>query len=123
MVVRFPRALAVIESSWTTSHPGVPTGPVVYGSTGTIVVDAGRTRLFRDLGDAGLALSAGEDALPVGRATIAEEFVRTIETGQAPHPTLDVPVNLAATAMLDAARRSAVSGHVERVDDMLGGHS
>jgi predicted dehydrogenase len=123
MVVRFPDAIAVIESSWTTSHPGVPTGPIVYGSKGTIVVDGERALVFRDGAGVEPAPSDAADALPVGRATIAEEFVRTIETGQAPHPTLDVPINLASTAMLDAAVRSAASGQVELVDGMPGDSS
>ena len=39
MLVRFPAALAVLEASWTTFHIGVPNGPIVYGTHGTIVLD------------------------------------------------------------------------------------
>jgi len=39
IVVRFPDAMALLEGSWTTLDHGVPTGPIVYGTTGTLVVD------------------------------------------------------------------------------------
>ena len=40
MMVRFPGAIGLFEGSWTTLHHGVPTGPVVYGTTGTLVMDS-----------------------------------------------------------------------------------
>ena len=41
VLVRFPSALALLESTWTTFDHGVATGPIVYGSTGTLVVEGG----------------------------------------------------------------------------------
>jgi len=40
MIVRFPAAMALLEGSWTTWDHGVPTGPIVYGTTGTLVVES-----------------------------------------------------------------------------------
>jgi hypothetical protein len=45
-----------------------------------------------------------------GRATIGEEMLHNIETGEALHPTLDVPLNRQAVAILDAGRRAADRG-------------
>lgn len=39
MLIRFPRAMALCEASWTTLDHGVAPGPVVYGAEGTLVVD------------------------------------------------------------------------------------
>ena len=40
MTVRFPRALAILEGTWTTWNTGVPTGPIVYGRQGALVVSS-----------------------------------------------------------------------------------
>ncbi|MCL4508148.1 MAG: hypothetical protein M1296_01325, partial [Chloroflexi bacterium] len=37
--VRFPNAIALLEATWTTQDHGIPTGPIVYGETGTLVVE------------------------------------------------------------------------------------
>ena len=39
ILLRFPKAIAILEASWTTVHNGVPSGPILYGTKGTIVVD------------------------------------------------------------------------------------
>jgi len=55
------------------------------------------------------------DPLPAGRATIAEEFLHHLETGEPLHPTLDLPINLAAVAILDAGAQSAETGAAQPV--------
>ena len=47
---------------------------------------------------------------------MAEEFIRSLETGAPLHPTLDMHVNLDVTAVLDAGVRSAESGRMETVE-------
>ena len=39
ITVRFPRALAILEATWSCLDHGVPTGPLIYGSEGTLVVE------------------------------------------------------------------------------------
>ena len=128
MTVRFPKALAILEATWTTWHVGVPTGPIVYGSRGTMVVDSetdadGKrqpvVRVYTSRGH-----GAGEpdenvygDPLPEGRATEAEEFLHHLETGEPMHPTLRLDLNLDAMAILDAGIRAADSGRLELVND------
>jgi predicted dehydrogenase len=76
MLVRYPNAMALLEGSWTTHHHGVATGPIVYGTTGTLVVD------LQD-GEPVVRLERGRDdttvyraePLPEGRAMIAEEYI------------------------------------------------
>lgn len=118
MIVRFPAAMALLEGSWTTLDHGVPTGPIVYGTTGTLVVESreGRqiVRLERGHGQTTLV---EPDPLPEGRSNVAKEFIHHLETGEPLHPTLDPALNLEVLAILDAGVRSAVSGKVELVDN------
>ena len=117
MLVRFPEAMAILEATWTTFHAGVPTGPILYGTRGTIVVDGLKALVYKERGNPEPTDVYDGDPLPAGRATIAEEFIRHIETGEPPHPTLDLPLNLAAVAILGAGIRSAASGKVELIDN------
>jgi predicted dehydrogenase len=128
ITVRFPRSIAVLEGTWTTWHTGLPIGPVVYGSRGTLVVDnatdpstlkpAQAVKVYSTRGYAGEPdrVVFGEP-LPAGRATIAEELLHHIESGEPLHPTLEVGHNLGAMAILDAGIRSATSGKLELIGD------
>ena len=55
------------------------------------------------------------DPLPPGRATLAEEFLHHLETGEPLHETLQVGFNLDAMAILDAAIRSSRTNRLEEV--------
>lgn len=118
MLVRYPEAMALLEGSWTTWDHGVPTGPIIYGTTGTLVVedkgDKSRVRLERGHGDTTI-YEAGP--LSQGRDTIAAEFIHHLETGDPLHPTLEMDFNLEVMAILDAGVRSAASGELEMVDN------
>jgi predicted dehydrogenase len=118
MIVRFPRAMALLEGSWTTWDHGVPTGPIVYGTTGTLVVerkgDAQIVRLERGHGDTKTYVP---EPLPEGRGNVAQEFIHHLDTGEPLHRTLDMDFNLTAMAILDAGARSANSGQLEAVDN------
>ena len=130
ITVRFPNALAILEGSWTTLHPGVSTGPIAYGTEGTLVAQRaidpetgerrGVVKVYTSRGydpDKPDDIVAG-DPLPAGRATLAEEFIHHLETGDPLHPTVDMGFNLEAMAILDAGARSAASGKLELVDDV-----
>lgn len=118
ILVRFPQALALLEGSWTTLDHGVPTGPIIYGATGTLVVEQRGEK-------AGVRLERGggqsdffaPDPLPAGRDTLAYEFIHHLDTGEPLHPTLDMRFNLEVQAILDAGVRSANSGRLELVNN------
>jgi predicted dehydrogenase len=127
ITVRFPKAISILEGTWTTWNVGVPTGPIVYGTEGTLVATSKQVGDKRVQGVA-VHTSRGHgsgdphdfvvgDPLPVGRATLAEEFIHHIETGDPLHATLGAEFNLEAMAILDAGIRSAASGRLESVDD------
>lgn len=127
ITVRFRQALAILEGSWTTWHTGVPTGPIVYGSRGTLVANARKdgdgnrvpvveVYTSRGYGPPDEVLEG--DPLPEGRETLAKAFIHHLETGEPLHPTLSLAQNLDAMAILDAGIRSAATGKLELVDDM-----
>ena len=107
MLLRFPKAIAILEASWTTFHIGVANGPILYGTKGTIVVDGADILVYRDRGAKAPSVVEKGEPLPRGRATIGEEFLHHLETGDPLHPTLAYPINLAAMAILDAGMKSA----------------
>ncbi len=115
MLLRFPSVIAILEASWTTFHNGVAGGPIIYGTHGTIVVDGADILLYCERGVNTPTRIEKGDPLPVGRATIAEELLHHLETGEKLHPTLDLPINLAAVAILDAGIRSAETGAAQPV--------
>lgn len=126
ITVRFPHALAILEGSWTTWHVGVPTGPIVYGTRGTLVINTRMTEHDRHQAVVEVFTSRGYgppdavyegDPLPEDQDTPAKAFIHHLETGAPLHPTLQVQHNLEAMAILDAGIRSAQSGKLELVDD------
>ena len=118
VLVRFPSALALLEGTWTTFDHGVATGPIVYGSTGTLVVEGGadspQVRLERGHGDTTVYTA---EPLPAGRHDVAHEMIHHLNTGEPVHPTLDMQANLEYMAIIDAAARSCESGRLELVQN------
>ena len=116
MLVRFPGAMALLEGSWTMFDYGVPGGPLIYGTQGTMVVSEkdGPVRVERG---GGVSESFDCDPLPEGRTQIAEEVIHHLDTGDPLHPTLESRFNLEAMAILDAGVRSADSGKLELVEN------
>lgn len=116
MITRFPSAIGLYEGTWTTRHHGVPVGPIVYGTEGTVLADSrDGERLIRLERGHGETEWIEPDPLPEGRRTIAQELVHHLDTGDSLNPLLAVPLNLDALAILDAGVRSADSGEMERI--------
>lgn len=121
MAVRFPSAMARFEASWTTADHGVGGGPVVYGTEGALVMEEGEGKVSLTACKGGRRDLLPVAPLPSGRHDIAHEAVHHLETGDPLHPTLDLPVNLDAMAIVDAGLRSADSGRLEIVDNPVWG--
>lgn len=119
ITVRFPKALAILEATWSCVDHGIPTGPILYGDRGTLVVERGPERQVVKIarGKGSEPEYVEGDPLPEGRETLAKEVLHHLETGEAPHPTIESQFNLAAQAILDAGIRSARSGKLELVND------
>jgi predicted dehydrogenase len=118
LVMRFPAAMALIEASWTTWDHGVASGPIVYGTEGTLVVDAyaadSAILVHRSNGE---TATVPPDALPTDRDNVAKEIIHHLDTGEPLQPTLETEINLEVMAMLDAGIRAAASQKLELVDN------
>jgi predicted dehydrogenase len=123
ITVRFPRALAVLEATWSCPDHGIPTGPILYGTKGTLVVerrdDKSVVRIAR--GRYGPTEYVEPDPLPAGRDSVGRDIINHLETGEPVHETLQVGLNLDAQAILEAGQRSAASGQMELVDNSTWG--
>ena len=119
MIVRFPGAMGLFEASWTTWSHGVPYGPIIYGTTGVLVIEGkdGRRTVREEHGDGKSKVHVAEP-LPPGRDHVSGELIHHLETGDPVHPTLDMMFNLQVQAILDAGYRSASSGKLETVDNI-----
>ncbi|MDE2830148.1 MAG: Gfo/Idh/MocA family oxidoreductase [Gemmatimonadota bacterium] len=115
MIVRFSRAMGVFAGTWTTRHQGVPNGPIVYGTKGTLVAGGGRGKPTVQV-EADESATYSCERLPQGRRQISEELIHHLDTGEPLHETLQVGMNLDATAIVDAGIRSADSGKLEPVN-------
>jgi hypothetical protein len=78
----------------------------------------GRQVLLLKRGRGAEPIEVDLDTLPEGRATLGQEVMHHLATGEALHETLEVGFNLEAQAILDAGQRSAKSGRLELVNDM-----
>lgn len=115
MVVRFPKAIASIETSWTTPHELIPSNmPMLYGTNGamTIVNQDGQDIVKVIKADGTIHFYEAKEVAEKDR-DIAYAFVHHMDTGEALHPTLAPEINLAAMQILDAGVRSATSGKME----------
>jgi len=119
VLVRFPRAMAILEATWSCLDHGAP-WLLVYGDTGTLAVYPFDPRqlvtITRGPGTEPQEVEA--EPLPVGRENIAGEIIHHLDTGEPVHETLQPGFNLEAMAILDAGIRSAASGKLELVDDV-----
>lgn len=118
ITVRFPAGMALLEASWTTVDHAMPTGAILYGTTGTMSIEGasatGRVRLIKGRGAEPTYVDG--DRLPAGRDTLGRELLHHLETGEPLHPTLDPDFNLDAQAILDAGIRSNESGQLRPVE-------
>jgi predicted dehydrogenase len=118
ITVRFPSAMAILEATWSTIDHGIPAGPVVYGTTGTLMTErrGGAWVVLIKRGADKEPEVVPADPLPAGRETLGKEVMHHLETGEPLHETLQLDFNLDAMAILDAGRRSADSGKLEVVN-------
>ena len=118
ITVRFPAAVAQLEGSWTTVNSGVPNGPLLYGTQGTMVVRLdGNVEIYKKRHTETPDEIIKGEPLPRERDTLAKETLYHLDTGEPLFPMLDLPLNLAAMSILDAGARSALSGKMETVND------
>ena len=118
ITVRFPDAVAILEGSWTTVNGGVPNGPVIYGTEGTLAVyPDGSVRLYKTRHTDKPDETFTPEPLPEDRDGLGKETLHHLDTGELLFPMLDLPLNLSAMSVLDCGARSAASRKMEMADD------
>ena len=118
IMARFPNAVAHLEGSWTTVNGGVPAGPLVYGTEGTIVVNPERkVEIFKTRHTNVPDEVVDPAPLPPGRTNLGEETLHHLDTGEPLFPMLALPMNIDAMSILDAGARSAASHKMELTSD------
>ena len=127
ITVRFPKSAAILEGSWTTVNTGVPNGPIIFGTEGTMVVrpESGWNYNIVEIYKTRHKLEPDKvvkvDDLPAGRENLAKEMIHHLNTGEPLFPMFDLPLNMQSMGILDAGIRSAVSGKMELVQDEIWG--
>ena len=118
IMARFPNAVAHLEGSWSTVNGGVPAGPLVYGTEGTIVANPHDKVEIYKTRHTNVPDEVVEAApLPANRATLGEEVLYCLDTGEPTFPMLGLPLNMDAMSVLDAGARSAASHKMELAND------
>lgn len=116
MLVRFPRAMAIVEGTWTTPQADAPVAPVIYGSKGMLsCVRQDETFVIRMTDLTGQTREWSVKPAAGHLTDTATAYVHTRDTGTPLHETLATELNLQAMAILDAGIRSTVSGQLEPV--------
>jgi predicted dehydrogenase len=120
LVLRYPRAMALVEMSWTAAGP-VPAGsPMIAGNRGTLTAYLGRGRREGQVSRGGtLELITPEKPdgtlldvpdLPVGQRSAVEYFLSCLERDQPFEGMLSATVSRDAQEILEAGLRSAQDG-------------
>lgn len=107
-LLKYPSGSAFIEGTWATKGFDPSGNPVVHGANGTLSVFDGKVRL-----DAGRDQSVS-DPPALSPSDPATYFIECVRTGRKPEGIRDPEVAADACRILDAAKRSAVSGCAER---------
>ncbi len=119
--IDFGSCVGHIEGSWSTLNNGqIPTGPVVYGTTGVLVADryVNDVKLYQDLAPYQPSTTPNQvfETAPVTEDIIscAVDFIRE---GKPLFEMITPEFNMKAMAAFDAGRRSCQSGMVETTID------
>ncbi|MBO7170481.1 MAG: Gfo/Idh/MocA family oxidoreductase [Clostridia bacterium] len=114
MMLDFGDGVGLLEGSWSTFNPGeVPSGPVLYGTEGTIVCDRYASCVKIYVGRSHVAVPPTE-VIEVGTANqdecLGAHVAKVLRGEEALDDLLAPDLNLAVVAALDAGARSAELG-------------
>ena len=119
--IDFGHCMGLIEASWSTKSNGqIPTGPVVYGTEGTIVADRFGTdvKVYKE-DDRYRPSCAPTEVYEFDPAVdgVADNIINHILKGTPIHEITTPEFNMRAMAALDAGIRSCESGRIETAYD------
>ena len=110
-----------MEGSWSTLNSGeIPTGPIVYGTEGTIVSDRYEkdVRVYQGLCQYKLSPPPTE-VYPVEDScdTLASHLLKHFRDGEPLFELLTAEFNMKMMSAFDAGRRSCETGMIEATED------
>ena len=109
-----------MEGSWTTVNTGIPNGPILYGTEGTMVVNqSGAIEIYCTRHAEAPDRVIEPMSLPDGRDNLGREVLHHLDTGEELFQLLELKTNLSAISILDAGSRSAESGKMELANDAV----
>jgi len=120
LTIRWARALAVIEASWTAAGPVTDGGPTIAGTTGTLVVrrQSGRREGHIATGGAVELFTPAEPdgrliappALPAGERNAVEHFLACLDADRPFHPLVSLALGYDTQELLEAGLLAAHEG-------------
>ncbi|MBP5672955.1 MAG: Gfo/Idh/MocA family oxidoreductase [Victivallales bacterium] len=119
-IIDFGDAVAQAEGSWSTFSSGeIPTGPIIYGSEGTIVCDrfTSVVKVYKTFKPY-VQTPPPEEVVtppPMPDLNLARQMIDFIRDGKPVHEMITLEFNLKQLAALDAGVRSCDSGCAEAV--------
>ncbi len=118
LTLTYPEGVAFLEGTWATRSSGLPTGPIVWGDKGSLIVEnydhKNRTRVcvyqepYASIPN--IVYDSEDYPLPQGHQNLAEDVFYYLETGEDLPYLLSLDCNVKATYVLEAGIRSAASG-------------
>lgn len=119
--IDFGNCIGHVEGSWSTLNSGeIPTGPIVYGTEGTIVSDRYEKDVRVYLGLCQYKLSPPPTEVhPVEDTgeTLAIHLLKHFREGEPLFELLTAEFNMKMMSAFDAGRRSCESGMIEMAED------
>jgi predicted dehydrogenase len=120
LTLRWDRAIAVIEATWTAAGPVTDGGPTVAGTVGTLVVRRQSSRREGHVATGGAVEHVTPDeptgrlldppTLPEGERSAVEHFLSRLATGQPFLPLVSLPLGRDTQELLEAGLRAARDG-------------
>lgn len=101
VVARYPKAIAVIEATWSQIGSDGAPNPMVYGTEATAGVVDGKLRIHRRGAE---VVYEEPEPLPEGARNAPEYFLRCLRTGTRPEGVLSPEIALIAQKIVDAAK-------------------
>ncbi|MCS6918870.1 MAG: hypothetical protein NZM28_03790, partial [Fimbriimonadales bacterium] len=101
VVARYPKAIAILEATWSQIGSDGAPNPIVYGTEATAGVVDGKLRIHKRGAD---VIYEEPEPLPEGARNAAEYFLHCIRTGAQPDGVLNPEIALIAQRIVEQAK-------------------
>ena len=123
LILTYPNATAFLEGTWATISSGLPTGPILWGDKGALIVEnydhGNNTRvcLYRkQYASVPDRVYRSEDyPLPEGHRNLAEDVYFYLNTEEPIPYILSLDCNIKASRVLDAGVKASETGSLQKI--------